>query len=85
MALAATPKAKSRLGIWRPYFTGNRVNLFHRGYVVLAEFANTSQISTEVLTVLERAASLLREPLKTMFDVVMSTVPGEEVLREEMN
>lgn len=59
--------------------------LYHCGYVVRDRFANVLKITTDVLNALERPEAFLVEPLQTMFDLVIYTFPGEEVLKEEKN
>lgn len=59
--------------------------LFHRGHVVLDGLANALKIRAKVLNVLERPASFSVEPLQNAFELVMSTFPGDEALKEGEN
>lgn len=60
-----------------------KVELFHRKYVMLDGFARASEIMIGVLNLLKWAASFLVEPLQTMFNLAMSPFPGRKVLTEE--
>lgn len=83
--LAALAEKKSRQGIWREYFDGRRAVLFHGRYKVVDELADASIIPAEVLDVLERPVLLSAKLFQTIFDLVMSTIPGKEALKEDEN
>lgn len=83
--LALVAEAKRRHGIWKAYFSGKRAGLFQYGYAVLDGNVDASKISTEVFNALERSPSFSVEPMQTMFDLLMATFPGEEVVKEEEN
>lgn len=57
----------------------------HRVFAGIDGLVDASGISTEVLDPLERPASILVEPLQTMFDLVVSIFPRYETLKEEEN
>lgn len=52
---------------------------------MLDGIADASKLPTEVLNILQRPASFLKEPTQTMFDLVMCAVPGDDALVEKKN
>lgn len=62
-----------------------KLELFHHGYAVLNGFADASKFWTEVLNMLEQLASFLVESMQTVFGLVISAFPGEDVLKDEKN
>lgn len=63
-------------------FCWEKAQLFTRRYVVLNAILYASKIWTEVLNVLKGSASPSVNLSQTMFDLVMYTLPREEVLKE---
>lgn len=43
LKLVAVAKEKNRQAIWREYYSGKRVDLFHRGYAVVNKFVDASK------------------------------------------
>lgn len=66
-----------RRPISRRYFSMKKAELLDRGYTVFELFADSSRLSSSVLNVLEHLASIVVEPLQTMFRLIMSMFPGK--------
>lgn len=81
--LAGIADEKNWQGTRRTYFCEKRAGLFQREYAVCDGPAGASKFLKAVLNPLEQRAALQVAPLPTMLDLVVSTFPREEVLKEE--
>lgn len=79
-----TMLVKEKVGqdIWRAYFAAERSELFYHGYAVLDGIVEASANPAILLNALRHLASTSPKPLKTLFDLLMSTHPGERNLKE---
>lgn len=59
--------------------------MFFLGYAVIDGLADGFGTLTDVQDVLEQPASFPVEPLQTLSDLVMSTLPGNDLLKVENN
>lgn len=72
-------------GTWRTCFAENRAELFHHEYTVFDGFVNHLGISTNVSYTLRRSPSSSVRLLQVMFDMIMFTFPGQQLLKERQS